>query len=157
MSKQKIHIDWNELIREIDSRRQGRKVVFTNGCFDILHVGHVRYLQEARDQGDLLVVALNTDASVKRLKGPERPIQSEGARSEIMAALGCVDFVTLFDQQTPKELIRQVRPDVLVKGGDWSVDQIAGGAFVQSYGGEVKSLQFSQGHSTTGIIQKIKV
>lgn len=157
MSAKKIHLDWNDLVRELDERRKGRKVVFTNGCFDILHVGHVRYLQEAREQGDLLVVALNTDASVKRLKGPERPIQNEGARSEIMAALGCVDFVTLFDQQTPEELIRQVRPDILVKGGDWSVDQIAGGPFVQSYGGSVRSLQFSQGHSTTGIIQKIKV
>lgn len=156
MSKSKILKSWMDLTKEIEARRAGRKVVFTNGCFDILHVGHVRYLQEARSQGDLLVVALNTDASVKRLKGPERPIQSEDARSEIMAALGCVDLVTLFDEQTPEELIRQVRPDVLVKGGDWTVDKIAGGAFVQSIGGEVKSLHFSDGFSTTNIIEKIK-
>jgi rfaE bifunctional protein nucleotidyltransferase chain/domain len=156
MAKQKILTNWADLKKTIDSQRVGRKVVFTNGCFDILHVGHVRYLQEARAQGDLLLVALNTDASVKRLKGPERPIQNEGARSEIMAALGCVDFVTLFDQQTPEELIREIRPDVLVKGGDWTVDKIAGGAFVQSYGGEVKSLHFSEGHSTTNIVEKIR-
>ncbi|RYG58241.1 D-glycero-beta-D-manno-heptose 1-phosphate adenylyltransferase [bacterium] len=156
MAKQKILTDWAALKKTIDSQRAGRKVVFTNGCFDILHVGHVRYLQEARAQGDLLLVALNTDASVKRLKGPERPIQNEGARSEIMAALGCVDFVTLFDQPTPEDLIREIRPDVLVKGGDWTVDKIAGGAFVQSYGGEVKSLHFSEGHSTTNIVEKIR-
>jgi D-glycero-beta-D-manno-heptose 1-phosphate adenylyltransferase len=156
MAKQKILTDWTDLKKTVDSQRAGRRVVFTNGCFDILHVGHVRYLQEARAQGDLLIVALNTDASVKRLKGPERPIQNEGARSEIMAALGCVDFVTLFDQQTPEELIREIRPDVLVKGGDWTVDKIAGGAFVQSYGGEVKSLQFSEGHSTTNIVERIR-
>lgn len=156
MAKQKILTSWADLKKTIEAQRAGRKVVFTNGCFDILHVGHVRYLQEARAQGDLLLVALNTDASVKRLKGPERPIQNEGARSEIMAALACVDFVTLFDEPTPEDLIREIRPDVLVKGGDWTVDKIAGGAFVQSYGGQVKSLHFSEGHSTTKIVEKIR-
>lgn len=147
--------DWKQLSETLAKTRQGKKVVFTNGCFDILHIGHVRYLQEARACGDLLVVALNTDASVKRLKGPERPIQDENSRAEIMAALGAVDFVTLFDEQTPEKIIEVLKPDVLVKGGDWKVDQIAGGRFVQSYGGEVKSLQFVQGYSTTSIINKI--
>lgn len=146
---------WKELTESLATVRKGRKVVFTNGCFDILHIGHVKYLQEAKAQGDLLVVALNTDASVQRLKGPTRPIQDETSRAEIMAALGAVDFVTLFDEQTPEDLIKTVRPDVLVKGGDWTVDKIAGGSFVQSYGGEVKSLQFVNGFSTTSIINKI--
>lgn len=146
---------WNQLSEALTKVRKGKKVVFTNGCFDILHIGHVKYLQEAKSCGDFLVVALNTDASVQRLKGPTRPIQDENSRAEIMAALGAVDFVTLFGEQTPEEVIKVVRPDVLVKGGDWKVDQIAGGSFVQSYGGEVRSLQFVQGHSTTSIINKI--
>jgi D-glycero-beta-D-manno-heptose 1-phosphate adenylyltransferase len=146
---------WNQLSDALSKVRKGKKVVFTNGCFDILHIGHVKYLQEAKACGDLLVVALNTDASVKRLKGPSRPIQDENARAEIMAALGAVDFVTLFDEPTPEDVIKVIRPDVLVKGGDWKVEQIAGGSFVQSYGGEVRSLQFVQGHSTTSIINKI--
>ena len=152
----KVIGSWKELASQLAEVRHSRKVVFTNGCFDILHVGHVRYLKEARAQGDFLVVGLNTDASVKRLKGPERPIQDENARAEIMAALGCVDFVTLFGEETPEDLIREVHPDVLVKGGDWTVDKIAGGKFVQSYGGEVKSLTFINGHSTTGIVAKIR-
>jgi D-glycero-beta-D-manno-heptose 1-phosphate adenylyltransferase len=146
---------WNQLSDALTKVRTGKKVVFTNGCFDILHIGHVKYLQEAKACGDLLVVALNTDASVKRLKGPTRPIQDENSRAEIMAALGAVDYVTLFDEPTPEDVIKVVRPDVLVKGGDWKVEQIAGGKFVQSYGGEVRSLQFVQGHSTTSIINKI--
>ena len=150
-----IH-DWNELATKLGEVRHTRKVVFTNGCFDILHVGHVRYLKEARAQGDFLVVALNTDASVRVLKGPERPIQNENDRAEIMAALACVDYVTWFGEQTPEDVIRTLRPDILVKGGDWTVDKIAGGAFVQSYGGEVKSLTFIDGRSTTSIVEKIR-
>lgn len=137
-------------------RATKRKIVFTNGCFDILHVGHVRYLQEARALGDLLVLGLNTDASVQRLKGPSRPVQDERSRSEIMAALGCVDYVVLFDEQTPESLIRAVRPDVLVKGGDYSLATIVGASFVQSYGGQVKVLSFSDGFSTSSIIEKLK-
>ena len=151
-----VFSSWKDLVADLKSKRSGRKVVFTNGCFDILHIGHVRYLQEARALGDFLVVGLNTDASVRKLKGPERPIQSESARAEIMAALGCVDYVTLFDQQTPDDLIHEVRPDVLVKGGDWTPDKIAGGPFVQSYGGLVKSLHFVDGFSTTSIVEKMK-
>jgi D-beta-D-heptose 7-phosphate kinase/D-beta-D-heptose 1-phosphate adenosyltransferase len=131
-----------------------KKIVFTNGCFDLLHVGHVRYLQEARNLGDLLVVGINTDASVKRLKGPTRPIQNENDRAEILAALGCVDFTVLFEEDTPENLIKQVRPDVLVKGGDWKIEQIAGGDFVKSIGGQVFSLKFVEGKSTTSLIEK---
>jgi D-beta-D-heptose 7-phosphate kinase/D-beta-D-heptose 1-phosphate adenosyltransferase len=147
---------WSELSSELESRRKGRKVVFTNGCFDILHVGHVRYLQEARAQGYMLVIGLNTDASVQRLKGPSRPLQNEMARAEILAALACVDYVTLFDEETPEQLIHAVRPDVLVKGGDYTIDKIVGASFVLSYGGEVKSLQFVEGFSSTSIINKMK-
>ena len=135
--------------------RQGQKVVFTNGCFDILHIGHIKYLQEARSQGDLLVVGIDTDASVRGLKGPTRPIQNEKDRSEILAALSCVDYVCLFDEGDPRPLIKEVRPDVLVKGGDWEIDQILGSEFVMSYGGEVKSLQFIKGRSTTNIVDRI--
>ena len=144
-----------ELKQKLESVRKGKKVVFTNGCFDILHVGHVKYLQEAKAQGDLLVVGLNSDASVRKLKGETRPIQNESDRGEVMSALGCVDFVTIFTEDTPENLIHLVKPDVLVKGGDWKVNQIVGSDFVMSYGGEVKSLQFVQGKSTTNIVSKI--
>lgn len=133
---------------------KSKKIVFTNGCFDLLHVGHVRYLQEARRQGDLLVVGVNSDASVSHLKGPNRPVQNENDRAEILAALGCVDFTVIFTEDTPANLIRQVRPSVLVKGGDWKPENIVGADFVMSYGGQVKSLQFVDGKSTTKIIEK---
>jgi rfaE bifunctional protein nucleotidyltransferase chain/domain len=148
-------VNQQELKNKLESIRQGKKVVFTNGCFDILHVGHVKYLQEARSQGDILVVGLNSDESVKRLKGETRPIQNEEDRGTVLSALECVDFVTVFAEDTPKKLIELVRPDVLVKGGDWKIDQIVGSDFVISYGGEVKSLQFVQGKSTTNIVSKI--
>jgi rfaE bifunctional protein nucleotidyltransferase chain/domain len=138
-------------------KTSGKKIVFTNGCFDLLHVGHVRYLQEARAQGDILVVGVNSDASTKRLKGPTRPVQNESDRAEILAALGCIDFSVIFTEDTPQNLIEQVRPDVLVKGGDWAVDQIVGAPFVQSYGGEVRSLHFVDGKSTTKIIAKAQL
>lgn len=149
-----------QLLSELEKRknlspRRPPKVVFTNGCFDILHVGHARYLRDARALGDVLVVGVNTDASVKRLKGPERPIQNEGDRAELLAALGCVDYVTLFDEETPRELIEQLAPDVLVKGGDWPVEKIEGSKFVLARGGEVKSLPFHPGHSTTQLIERI--
>lgn len=135
-------------------RAEGKKVVFTNGCFDLLHVGHVRYLQEARALGDVLVIGVNSDASVKRLKGPTRPVQNENDRAEILAALGAVNFTVIFTEDTPAELIEKVRPDILVKGGDWKIDQIVGAPFVMSYGGKVMSLQFVDGKSTTKIIEK---
>lgn len=154
----KVAANWNELLDDLDRARDSgaKRVVFTNGCFDILHVGHVRYLKEARELGDLLVIGLNTDASVRRLKGPTRPVQNESARAEILAALACVDFVALFDEETPEQLIQRVRPDVLVKGGDYSIATIVGAPFVQSYGGQVKVLRFSDGFSTTSIIEKLR-
>jgi D-beta-D-heptose 7-phosphate kinase/D-beta-D-heptose 1-phosphate adenosyltransferase len=135
-------------------RSQNKKIVFANGCFDLLRVGHVRYLQEARSLGDALVVGINSDASVKRLKGPTRPIQIENDRAEILAALGCVDFTVIFTEDTPENLIQKVRPDILVKGGDWKISDIVGAPFVQSYGGQVMSLQFINGKSTTKLIEK---
>jgi rfaE bifunctional protein nucleotidyltransferase chain/domain len=149
-------LELNTLAKQLDSARKGRKVVFTNGCFDLLHVGHIKYLQEARAQGDLLVVGLNTDASVRRLKGEERPVQNEADRGEILAALACVDFVALFKEDTPYEMIKTLQPDVLVKGGDWPVDKIVGSDVVLARGGQVKSLQFVNGKSTTSLVEKIK-
>jgi len=147
------HAELSEIINE--RRRIGARVVFTNGCFDLLHVGHIRYLQEARAQGDALIVALNSDASVQRLKGSERPVQTELDRAEIMAALACVDYVTIFAEDTPLGVIERLSPDVLVKGGDWPVDKIVGHEHVLALGGQVKSLSFQPGRSTTGIIKKI--
>ena len=135
-------------------KSQGKKIVFTNGCFDLLHVGHVRYLQQARSLGDVLVVGVNSDASVQRLKGPTRPVQTETDRAEILAALEAVSFTVIFNEDTPEKLIHKVKPDVLVKGGDWKVADIVGGSFVLSYGGKVQSLQFIDGKSTTKIIEK---
>lgn len=146
---------FSDIASAITSARQGKKVVFTNGCFDLLHVGHVRYLQEAKRLGDLLVVGVNSDASVKVLKGASRPIQNENDRAEILAALGCVDFTVIFTEETPANLIKEVKPDFLVKGGDWKIDQIVGADFVQSYGGQVLSLNFIEGRSTTKIIEKV--
>lgn len=137
-------------------RRAGQRIVFTNGVFDLLHPGHVRYLRAARRLGDLLVVGLNSDRSVRRLaKGPERPVVRERDRAEVLAALEMVDYVVIFGQDTPYELIEALRPDVLVKGGDWTVDRIVGADLVQARGGTVESLRFAPGYSTTGIVRKI--
>lgn len=134
-------------------KAEGKKIVFTNGCFDLLHVGHVRYLQEAKKLGDALIVGINSDASVKRLKGPTRPVQNEQDRAEILAALEAVDATILFTEDTPENLIHKVKPDILVKGGDWKIESIVGAPFVMSYGGKVMSLQFVDGKSTTKIIE----
>lgn len=139
-----------------DFKKAGKKIVFTNGCFDLLHIGHVRYLEQAKSLGDILIVGINTDASVQVLKGPTRPIQNENDRAEILASLKSVDHTVLFGEQTPINLIKQVKPDILVKGGDWKKEQIVGWDFVESYGGTVKSLQFVDGKSTTNIIAKSK-
>jgi D-beta-D-heptose 7-phosphate kinase/D-beta-D-heptose 1-phosphate adenosyltransferase len=142
------------LARSIQSR--GRSVVFTNGVFDLLHPGHVRYLRAARRLGDVLVVGLNSDRSVRRLdKGPERPLVRERDRAEVLAALEMVDYVTVFGGDTPYELIKATRPDVLVKGGDWTVDRIVGADLVLARGGLVKSLRFAPGYSTTSLVKKI--
>lgn len=137
-------------------RAGGERVVFTNGCFDLLHYGHVHYLAAARDCGHRLVVGVNADASVRRLKGLHRPIQDENTRLTVLAALACTDMVVLFTEDTPLSLIQALRPDVLVKGGDWQPQQIVGADFVLANGGEVRSLPFSQGFSTTNIEQKIR-
>ncbi len=136
-------------------RHTGRRVVFTNGCFDLLHPGHVRYLQQARALGDALIVALNSDRGVRELKGPARPILREQERAEVLAALACVDFVTIFDEPTPREIIAALLPDILVKGGDWSIDTIVGREEVEAAGGEVLSLPFVEGVSTSDVIARI--
>ena len=136
-------------------RRSGRRVVFTNGCFDLIHPGHIRYLQEARRLGDALIVALNSDRSVRELKGEKRPILDQNERAEVMAALSCVDYVTIFDEPTPREIVAALLPDVLVKGGDWELDRIVGRAEVEAAGGEVLSLPFVEGCSTTDLIERI--
>jgi rfaE bifunctional protein nucleotidyltransferase chain/domain len=133
----------------------GRRAVFTNGCFDLLHRGHTRYLEQARALGDLLIVAVNSDASVRRLKGAGRPVVPAAERAEVLAALACVDLVLIFDDLDPARVIRAVRPDVLVKGGDWPVDQIVGAGFVRSTGGKVRSLPYVQGASTSELIRRV--
>ncbi len=140
------------LARRLGRLRRGKTVVFTNGCFDLVHAGHLKVLEWARRQGDLLVVGLNADASVRRLKGPRRPILPLNDRAALMAALKPVDFVTWFTEDTPRNLIRRLRPDVLVKGGDWTADAIVGREFVQ----KVVRIPLLKGRSTTGIIEKVK-
>lgn len=137
-------------------RKEGLKLVFTNGCFDILHEGHVRYLNEACNLGDRLIVGLNADASVSRLKGPHRPINPQRSRAYVLAGLECVSAVIVFEDDTPMQLIQLISPDVLVKGGDWEVNQIVGSDFVIQQGGQVFSLPFYNGFSTTSIEEKIK-
>jgi len=137
------------------ARREGRRVVFTNGCFDLLHIGHTRYLQEARALGDLLIVAINSDASVSALKGPERPLVSEQERAEVLAALSAVDYVTIFDAPDPGSVIAAVKPDVLVKGGDWPLDRIVGRETVAASGGRVLAIPLVPGVSTTALVERI--
>lgn len=153
--QQKIH-NPNSLPAVLEMwRANGDRIVFTNGCFDLLHFGHLHYLADARDLGERLVVGMNSGASVSRLKGPHRPINDELTRTHLMAALEVVDAVILFEEDTPYELIRLVQPDILVKGGDWSPDQIVGSDIVLERGGQVLSLPFITGYSTTNIEQKI--
>jgi rfaE bifunctional protein nucleotidyltransferase chain/domain len=137
-------------------KRNGRRVVFTNGCFDLLHPGHIRGLELARKLGDVLIVGLNSDASVRQLKGEGRPVISEGERAEILAALESVDAVVIFDELTPREVISRLLPDVLVKGGDWSGDQIVGREEVEAAGGRVVSVPVVPGYSTSAILRKIR-
>lgn len=135
---------------------KGKKLVFTNGCFDILHLGHVEYLNEAKAQGDYLIVAINSDESVRKLKGPDRPINNEDDRKKMLLNLKAVDCVEIFTEQTPLEIIKLIKPDVLVKGGDWKIDQIVGSDFVIANGGEVKSLMFKDGYSTSNLIKAVQ-
>jgi len=142
------------LIRRL--KFQGRRIVFTNGCFDLLHYGHVDYLEKARNLGEVLIVGVNTDASIQRLKGPERPIQSEQARLQVLAALSCVSYVIPFEEDTPLELIKKIQPDILVKGEDYTPEQIVGYSEVKARGGQVMTLPLVEGYSTTGLITKIR-
>lgn len=145
-----------ELLQNVKiCRERGKKIVFTNGCFDLLHLGHVRYLRAAKELGDILVVGLNSDDSVRRLKGPGRPLINEAERAEILAALEFVDYVTIFEEDTPINIISAVEPDILVKGGDWPVEKIVGGEIVTRRGGKVIAIPFTEGKSTTGIIKRI--
>jgi D-beta-D-heptose 7-phosphate kinase/D-beta-D-heptose 1-phosphate adenosyltransferase len=134
---------------------EGKKIVFTNGCFELLHVGHVRYLQAARSEGDVLVVGINSDRSVREIKGPKRPVVPENERAEVLASLTCVDLVALFDGPDPLALIRSVLPDVLVKGADWAEDAIVGKDVVEAHGGRVVRVPLTKSASTTSIIEKI--
>lgn len=136
-------------------RKNGKKIVFTNGCFDILHVGHVRYLKEAKGYGDILIVAVNSDLSVKSIKGDKRPIVSQSERAEVVSALEMVDYVTMFDEDTPYNIIKKLQPDVLIKGGDWTIDKIVGRDIVEARGGKVIAIPFIKGASTTGIVERI--
>lgn len=153
--KQKIkeRKDLPGIIRELKAKR--KRIVFTNGCFDLLHIGHVRYLEEAKDLGDVLVVGINSDTSVRKLKGPKRPILPEEERAEILSGLGCVDYVTLFNEVDPLKLITSLRPDVLVKGGDWAREQVVGREVVERSGGEVVIIPFVGKASTSNLIETI--
>ena len=145
----------SEATQKFLAQNKNKRIVFTNGCFDILHIGHLRYLQAARELGDVLLVGVNSDQSVKKLKGPARPINTAEIRCEFLRGLRWVDQVEIFGEETPFELIKAVRPQVLVKGGDWPVEKIVGHEFVQSYGGIVQSLPFVDGFSTTILLQKM--
>lgn len=160
MDKQITRIKIQELeglVKQVTKwRESGEQVVFSNGCFDILHLGHIDYLEKASQLGTKLIIGINSDSSVKRLKGPQRPIQPQHARMRMLAALAFVDAVVLFDEDTPLELIKKLRPQVLVKGNDYSIQQIVGAKEVLQAGGEVKTIELVEGYSTTDIIEKIK-
>lgn len=141
---------------EHEEELRQRKVVFTNGCFDILHYGHISYLAQARQLGDVLVVGLNSDDSVKRLKGPSRPVNNQEARAFVLAALEMVDYVVIFEEDTPYNIITKVKPDILVKGGDYEIDNIVGGDFVRARGGKVLTIPFEDGFSTSSILENLK-
>jgi len=147
-------MDYLDIIQK--EREKGKKIVFTNGCFDIIHAGHVDYLEKAKSLGDFLVVGLNSDESVKRLKGPTRPVNPVDQRKKVLQALKPVDLVIVFEEDTPERLIKEIKPDVLVKGGDWKIENIVGADFVMSYGGKVYTIDFVYDTSTTKIIEKVK-
>jgi D-beta-D-heptose 7-phosphate kinase/D-beta-D-heptose 1-phosphate adenosyltransferase len=136
-------------------KRKGKRIVFTNGCFDLLHLGHIRYLEKAKALGDILVIGVNSDHSVRNLKGPQRPILTEEERAEILSSLGCVDYITIFDEADPLELISSIQPNILVKGGDWTKETTIGREVVEKLGGEVIIIPFVEGASTSNLIETI--
>jgi rfaE bifunctional protein nucleotidyltransferase chain/domain len=156
MSVQKV-LDSNSIAQTVDKiNDQGKTIVFTNGCFDILHPGHIAYLEKARQLGDVLIIGINSDQSIQRIKGETRPINNFHFRSTMVAALESVSFVIEFDQDTPLELIKQIKPSILVKGDDYEIDDIVGGGFIKSIGGKVQTISFLEGYSTSSIISKIQ-
>ena len=147
---------WEELKHETERHRaKGEKIAFTNGCFDILHAGHVRYLREARKTADLLILGLNSDSSVRAIKGEKRPLVPQQERAEVVASLAAVDYVTIFNETTPLRLIEYLKPDCLVKGGDWKEDAVVGGELIRSWGGKVVIIPLTEGVSTTHIVDRI--
>ena len=156
MDTRKKIVSWSALKRRITvARRQGIRIGFTNGCFDILHSGHVRYLESAKKKSRLLVIGLNSDSSVKRIKGPQRPVNSQEQRAEVLAALACVDLVAIFEEDTPYELISRVIPDVLIKGADWKGREVVGSDIVRANGGKVELIKYFPQFSTTKTIKRI--
>jgi rfaE bifunctional protein nucleotidyltransferase chain/domain len=156
MKQDKVIFDRKKLIAKIKAlKKQGKKIVFTNGCYDILHAGHVRFLKKAGKMGDVLLLALNSDSSVRRIKGPKRPITPQAERAELMSALEPVGLITVFYEDDPYEIIKDVKPDVLVKGGDWALDRIIGADIVRANGGKVRNIPYIKGKSTTNIIKKV--
>ncbi len=154
--KNKIIFNRKKLIEKIKKlKRSGKKVVFTNGCYDLIHVGHIRLLQNAKKLGDALVVGLNSDKSVSRIKGPKRPLINQKERAEMLAALSCVDIVTVFNEDDPFNIIKDILPDVLVKGGDWKKGTIIGADIVEAAGGKVRNVKYIEGKSTTNLVQKV--
>ena len=150
-------LERNDLKDKLEElRKKGKKIAFTNGCFDILHVGHVRYLREAKKTADVLVLALNSDSSARSIKGEKRPLMNEKERAEILAALECIDFVTIFQELTPLELINYLKPDILIKGGDWPEEKVVGREEIKKWGGRVAIIPEVEGKSTTNIVEKIK-
>lgn len=155
--KNKVFTDLSKAVEQVENwKSEGKKIVFTNGCFDLIHIGHVLYLEEAKSLGDVLIVAANSDASVSVLKGPHRPIKDQYNRTHILAALESVDMVLTFEDETPYNLISQIIPHILVKGGDWTPDKIVGSDIVLAHGGTTRSLQFIEGYSTTALEKKIR-
>ncbi len=147
---------WHEIFQIIDElKKSDKKIIFTNGCFDILHAGHIQYLKEAKKLGDFLVIGLNSDESTKLIKGEKRPINTEQDRAIVLSALEFVDYIVIFEEETPFNLINLIKPDFLVKGGDWKENEIIGSEIVKEYGGKIISLTFKQGFSTTKILNKI--
>ena len=150
-------LNWEEAtLLAQDAKKNGKSIIFTNGCFDLLHPGHLHVLGAAKDLGDILIVGLNSDESVKTLKGPDRPVMNESSRAILLAGLEMVDYVVIFTEETPLNLIREINPNIIVKGGDYAADEIVGSAHVEAYGGEVVTIPLLEGFSTTGIIRKSK-
>lgn len=155
MYRKKI-ISLNKLVKTASAlKRKNKRIIFTNGCFDILHSGHVSYLNKAKNLGNILIVGVNTDSSIKRIKGRNRPINKLRDRLEVLAGLECIDYLCTFSQMTPIELIKRIKPDILVKGADWKNKDIVGNNFIKSYGGKTKTITFKKGYSTTNLIKKI--